>query len=208
MAHSLSDRLIALLAGRRGHFQMESGLHSELWFDLDRLFARPEILRPFVVELARRCAVHRVDAICGPRVGGAKLAAAIGQELGIESFHTERFEVAAAVGLFPVQYRLPAAQRARVAGRAMAIVDDAISAGSAVRGTFGDLVAGGARPVVLGALFVFGERAGQFAADCRVALEAVANVDYRLWLPEECPLCRAGIPCEKISDVTPPTRSQ
>lgn len=35
----MQDQLIALLAGRRGRFQMESGYHSEPWFDLGRLFA-------------------------------------------------------------------------------------------------------------------------------------------------------------------------
>jgi hypothetical protein len=29
--------LLGLLAGRRGHFRMESGYHSELWFNLDKL---------------------------------------------------------------------------------------------------------------------------------------------------------------------------
>jgi orotate phosphoribosyltransferase len=38
--------LPALLAGRRGHFRMESGYHSELWFNLDRLFDDPAACSP------------------------------------------------------------------------------------------------------------------------------------------------------------------
>src|SRR5882672_9242279 len=98
----MQDELIKLLAGRRGHFQMESGYHSERWFKLDSLFARPPQLRPFVSELARRLAVHRIDAVCGPMTGGAKLAQMISEELGIEYFFTERFEQPATTGLFPV----------------------------------------------------------------------------------------------------------
>ncbi|MEO6244832.1 MAG: hypothetical protein ABIQ12_05305, partial [Opitutaceae bacterium] len=44
----MQDELTALLAGRRGHFQMESGYHSEQWFDLDHVLAQRERLRPFV----------------------------------------------------------------------------------------------------------------------------------------------------------------
>ncbi len=73
---AMQDKLIPLLAGRRGHFQMESGYHSERWFDLDVLFANPARLQPFVSELARRVARHRIDAVCGPMTGGAKLGRA------------------------------------------------------------------------------------------------------------------------------------
>ena len=82
----MQEELIALLAGRRGHFQMESGYHSEWWFKLDPLFENRARLRPFVSELARRLAAHRIEAVCGPMTGGAKLAEMIAAELGIEYF--------------------------------------------------------------------------------------------------------------------------
>ena len=195
----MQEELIKLLAGRRGHFQMESGYHSEWWFNLGSLFERPEELRPFVTELARRLSRHRIEAVCGPMTGGAKLARMIAGELGIGDFFTERFEPPSAAGLFPVTYRLPAAQREKVRGQPVAIVDDAISAGSAARGTLADLLACGARPVVLGALFVFGEAADRFAAERGLALEGIARQPFALWNPAECPLCRAGLGLEKVS---------
>ena len=45
----MHDKLIALIGGRRGHFHMESGYHSERWFNLDGLFKNADGLRPFVV---------------------------------------------------------------------------------------------------------------------------------------------------------------
>jgi orotate phosphoribosyltransferase len=199
----MQSELTRLLAGRKGHFQMESGYHSESWFELGRLFARPEALQPFVAELARRLAAHRIEAVCGPMSGGAKLAALIGRELAIAHFASERSEAPDAVGLFPVKYRLGSEDRARVRARRIAIVDDAISAGSAVRGTHADLVAGGARPVAIGALFVFGSAAAEFAAQNGLALEGIAPMEFQLWLPADCPLCRKGIPVEKVSDASP-----
>jgi orotate phosphoribosyltransferase len=105
-----------------------------------------------------------------------------------------------ATGLFPVDYLVPAAQRESVRGKRLAIVDDAISAGSAVRGTHTDLLACGARPVALGALFVFGEAAARFAADQGLALEGLAPMAFNLWPPADCALCRAGVAVEQVSD--------
>jgi orotate phosphoribosyltransferase len=196
----MQDEILKLPAGRRGHFQMESGYHSELWFTLDSLFEHPEPLRPFVAELARRLAAHRIDAVCGPMTGGAKLALLIADELRIGYFFTERFEQPDATGLFPIKYLIPAARREAVRGQSVAIVDDAVSAGSAARGTHADLLACGARPVALGALFVFGDAAARFAADKGLALEGIAQMSFGMWPPADCPLCKAGVAVENVSD--------
>jgi orotate phosphoribosyltransferase len=196
----MQDQLMQLLAGRRGHFRMESGYHSDSWFELDRLFAEPERLRPFVSELARRLAAHRIDAVCGPMSGGAKLARMIADELNVACFVAERFESPEATGLFPVRYQLPPSVTEQARGRAFAIVDDGISAGSAVRGTLADVLACHGRPVVVGALLVFGDRAAQLAHENRLGLEAIARMSFGMWTPEQCPMCRAGIPVVSVSD--------
>ena len=192
--------LLTLLAGRRGHFRMESGYHSDQWFNLDRLFDDPARLQPFVDELARGLATHRIEAVVGPMTGGAKLAAMIGAKLKIGSFHTERHETPNATGLFPVRYIVPAAQREQLRGKRVAIVDDAISAGSAVKGTHTDLLACGAKPVACGALIIFGDRADTSAARNNLQLEAIARTSFGMWPPAECPLCKAGLPLENKSD--------
>jgi len=178
---------------------MESGFHSAAWFELDTLFDHPDELSPFVTELARRLALHGVDSVCGPMTGGAKLARLIATELRIECFEAERLETPGATGLFPVKYELPETQRQKARARSVAIVDDAISAGSAVRATYADLVAHAARPVALGALIVFGDTAAQFAADRGLALEAIERTPLAMWPPGECPLCKARVAIDPIS---------
>lgn len=189
----MAERITALLAARLGHFEMESGYHSASWFELGSLFADPSAVRPHVAELAKRLSPHRPDAVCGPMTGGAKLAEMIATELGIDAVVAERYERPGATGLFPVRYRIAEAQRPKTRGRRVAIVDDAISAGSAVRGTYADLIACGALPVALGALVVFGEAAAQFAADTGLALEGIERMPFDMWPPEECPLCTNGV---------------
>lgn len=195
----MADAITQLLVQRRGHFQLESGHHSPAWFELDRLFDRADELAPFVTELARRLASHGVDAVCGPMSGGAKLARLIATELRIECFEAERLETPGATGLFAVRYELSETQRRNARARSVAIVDDAISAGSAVRATYADLVAHSARPVALGALIVFGDAAAHFAADRGLPLEATLRMPLEIWHPGECPLCRAGVAIERVS---------
>ena len=99
-----------------------------------------------------------------------------------------------------MKYHVPAARREAVRGKTVAIVDDAVSAGSAARGTYVDLMACGARPVALGALFVFGEAAALFAKEKNLMLEGTAQLSFGIWAPTACPLCAAGSPVEKVSD--------
>jgi orotate phosphoribosyltransferase len=195
----VADTIAALVTARRGHFQMESGYHSATWFELDSLFDHPDELRPFAAELAQRLAAHGPDAVCGPMTGGAKLAQLLATTLRVECFEAERSVSHEETGMFPVKYRLPDVQRVRARGKSVAIVDDAISAGSAVRATYADLIACGARPIALGALIVFGDAATQFAAERGVALEAIETMPLEMWLPAECPLCKTGVAIDLVS---------
>jgi len=185
--------LLTLAGSRTGHFRLESGHHSELWLDLDRLFARPAVSRLFVAELASRLAPHRIDSVCGPLNGGAFLAELVALELGVEFAFAERL-VSQRTGLFAVDYRIPLALRSGLQGKRVAVVDDAISMGSAVRATIADLDVCRANPVVVGALLVMGPAGPEFAAARRLPLERLAHLPLRTWLPSECPFCAAGSP--------------
>jgi len=148
-------------------------------------------LRPFVAELARRVSKHRVDTVCGPLNGGAFLAELIASELGVEFAFAERIE-SQRTGLFPIDYRVPASLRAGLRGKRAAIVDDAISMGSAIRATLADLELCEATPVAIAALLAIGPKAPEFAAARRLPFERLAQVPMLTWVPSECELCASG----------------
>lgn len=185
--------LLTLVGSRTGHFRLESGHHTELWLDLDRLFARPAALQPFVAELATRVATYGIDTVCGPFNGGAFLAEMMALQLGAGFAFAERI-VSQRTGLFPVDYRVPLALRAALRDKRVAIVDDAISMGSAVRATIADLENCRANPVVIGALLAMGPAGPEFAAARGLPLERLTDVPLRSWLPADCPLCASEIP--------------
>jgi orotate phosphoribosyltransferase len=199
MSEPTATSFFELTAGQRGHFRLESGHHSELWLDLDALFAYPNLIEPFVAKLTDSLRPHKVTSVCGPLLGGAFLAQLVAQALGTEFCFTERVMPANASGLYQASYRLPPAFAARVRGQRIAIVDDVMSAGSALRGTYSELLTHGAIPVVAGALMVLGDTGATFFAEQKIAVEAVARHRYSLWLPSECPHCDAGVPLENVA---------
>lgn len=188
-----------LVAGRQGHFRLESGHHSTLWLDLDALFVDPARLKPLVDQLAHALRRHSCTAVCGPLTGGAFLAQMLAAELGVEFAFTERVLPPDRAGLYAVQYLLPAGLRDRVRGKRFAVVDDVISAGSAVRGTCADLEAHGGAVAVVGALLGLGSKAPDFFAARGTPMVFVDQLPYDMWLASECPLCREGVVLEDVA---------
>ncbi len=88
---------------------------------------------------------------------------------------------------------MPTVLREKVRGKRVAIVNDVISAGSAVRGTLEDLRACGAETVAVAAIAVLGPSAAAFAALNNLALESLKSFPFTMWTPAECPLCQAGV---------------
>jgi orotate phosphoribosyltransferase len=77
------------------------------------------------------------------------------------------------------------------------VVDDAINAGSAVRGAIEDLKTCGAQLVAIGALLRLGDHAAVLARAEAVPLLTLTRLESgTLWSPSECPLCRAGTPLD------------
>ena len=191
----MEEKLFELLSVRRGHFVLESGHHGNLWLDLDSLFVRPARLPPFARDLAQRLSGHGVEAVVGPLVGGAFVAEMVAADLDLRFAFAER-----RVGAEGVSYAVPDAFHGHLRGKTVAIVDDAINAGSATRRDLrrADGVGRAARrrrcaahPGRHGAALLRREQAR--------SSESVARLANALWEPAACPLCAAGVPLSSPS---------
>jgi orotate phosphoribosyltransferase len=98
-----------------------------------------------------------------------------------------------------MSYAIPEPLHASLRGRTVAIVDDAINAGSATRATHAALIALGARPVAIGALIILGNTARPYFAADNLAIESIARLANELGEPAACPLCAAGMPLSSPS---------
>lgn len=188
--------LLSALPSRRGHFLLESGYHADTWLDLDGLFVHQDYVAPLVWALADRLRSHQMTAICGPLLGGAFLAQALANTLGLTFYYTEPEAQASSTGLFKARYRLPAALRNQIKDAKVAVVDDVISAGSSVRATIGDLDDAGATTVVVGTLLLMGDTGANHFAELGMPVEALESRPFMMWKPDDCPLCRQGVPLE------------
>ena len=191
----MEAELLDLISARRGHFRLESGHHGNLWLDLDSLFLRPARWMPLAQVLARRLSAHRVEAVVGPLVGGAFVAQMVAVELDLHFAFAERLADA-----HVVTYRIPASLHDSLRGKTVAIVDDTINAGSATHATYAALKSLGARPVVVGALLILGDKALPFFQANNIAIESITRLSNELWEPAACPLCAAGVPLSSPPD--------
>jgi orotate phosphoribosyltransferase len=172
---------------RRGHFELGTGYHGDVWLDLDALFLRPARLEPYVEWLADRLREHRVDAVCGPMEGGAFLALALATRLDAAFLPGYR-NPGAAPG-----YRLPGVPGG-IGGWRVAIADDAVNAGTAIRACFAELRGGGAIPVAVAALLALGPAQRAVSGTMELPLYAAGEMQSQVWPAGRCPLCGSGAP--------------
>src|SRR5690348_15134513 len=199
----MHDDSLPLMAARRGHFLYESGHHGDQWFDLELLCLRPAALRPYITQLSQRVGRHTPEIVCGPLVEGAYVGLLVANELACEFVYAARHQCPAGTQkdeLFPTQYRIPDPLHAVVKGKRVAIVNDLINAGSAVRGAYHHLVELGADVVAVASLMVRGAGFEPFAAEHGLNVETLTQFPANLWAPEECPLCKQGVPLEELAN--------
>ena len=180
---------------RQGHFVLESGYHADSWVALDELFVDGARVAPLVAALAKKLRPYDITAVCGPMTGGAFVALAIARELGKRFYFTNR-RPAADAGLWRAEYVLPSQLLRMVSGERVALVDDAISAGSSVRASKSALDHAGATTVVAGAFITFGTTGEEYFHTQQIPLETLERREFTMWKPAECPLCRSGLPFE------------
>ncbi len=182
---------------QRGHFLLESGLHTDVWLELDAWFLDPAVLEPQLDALGNQLRTHAITAVCGPLVGGAFVAQSIAARLGVRFYFTERVSEPSSPGLFSATYRLPAGVRTHASRENFAVVDDVISAGSSTRATVDELNSCGARTVVVGALLLLGDRGERHFIDQSIPVVTLAREELSVWEPHSCPFCQAGVAIER-----------
>jgi orotate phosphoribosyltransferase len=188
---------------RTGHFLLESGYHTNLWLTLDALFVDPKKMAPRIESLADRLRPYGVSAVCGPLLGGAFLAQNLAAALDLCFLYAQPGRTRGKGGLFAATYDLPLELRKRARGQRVAVVDDAISAGSSVRATVAALSESGASVAVVGALLVLGDAARAHFEGRGIPLLALSEHELPLFEPSDCPLCRKGAPLEDPREGSP-----
>ncbi len=166
-----------------GHFLLTSGLHSDRYVEKFRLLERPSLVTKVCAEIVRRFADEPIDAVLGPAVGGIVLAYEVARQLGCRYLFAETEE-----GQRVLRRGFSISEGERVL-----LVDDVVTTGGSVKATLELALAHGAQVVGVAVLVDRGETPLQLP----VRTEVLLRLPLKAYSPEECPLCRKGIPLER-----------
>jgi orotate phosphoribosyltransferase len=172
-----------------GHFRLTSGLHSPEYLQCALVLQHPARAEQFGVEMAtqlRRVAnAEKIGVVVAPAMGGLIIGHEVARALSVRFLFAEREASSGKMMLrrgFAVQ-----------PGEVAAVVEDVITTGGSTREVVEILEAAGARPVAAGSII---DRSGG-AADVGAPRVALATLKVVAYQPEDCPLCREGIPITK-----------
>jgi orotate phosphoribosyltransferase len=182
---------VQLAQPTRGHFDLGTGYHGDVWLDLDTLFLQPALLRQPVRWMAQRLREHVVDAVCGPLEGGAFLAYAVSDLLAavfLPGYRTPGETAGYHLGPVP----------GGMDGWRVGIVDDAVNAGTAVIACAQALRGQGAIPVAAASLLALGDASTIIRDQLGVPFYPTATLPSHTWPATECPLCTESIPLTAV----------
>jgi orotate phosphoribosyltransferase len=172
-----------------GHFRLTSGMHSGEYLQCAKVLAHPEYAerlgRALSGKIRDLIGEAAVDVVVAPAMGGIIIGHEVARALGARSRFTERD---AATNSMTLRRGFEIA-----AGEKAIVIEDVITTGGSTKEVVNAIAAAGAQVLAAGSII---DRSGGRAevGVPRVALETLEAVAYQ---PEECPLCREGLPLVK-----------
>ena len=165
-----------------GHFRLSSGRHSDRYLQCARLLQWPERAEAAGRELAAALAAFAPQVVVSPALGGVIIGQEVARALGLRALFVERQD-----GAFALRrgFRIEPGERA-------AVVEDVFTTGKSTNEAIAAVQAAGGAVVAAGSIVDRGVPAGALAVPSRSLLA----LDVPSWPPEECPLCRRGVPLD------------
>jgi len=183
---SLESQLVQEDALLRGHFRLSSGLHSDTYVQCARFLRRPDLAAPAAATLAAqiREAGLQPDTVVGPAMGGVVIGYELARQLGVPGIFTERDDTGQMTLRrgFTVQ-----------PGERIIIAEDVVTTGKSTNEVARLLTSLGAEILAVASLI---DRTGG-KAELSFPNFALLPVTAATYAPDDCPLCRAGIPVVK-----------
>ena len=166
-----------------GHFRLSSGLHSPGYLQCALVLQHPREAEALGAALGGIVRSLGAQAVLSPAMGGIVIGQEVGRALGVRAIFAERQEGALTLRrgftLDP--------------GEKVIVVEDVVTTGGSTRETMA--VARDAGAIVVGACAIVDRSGGKQGLD--VPFRALLPMDVKTYQPDECPLCKQGIPVVK-----------
>lgn len=163
-----------------GHFRLTSGRHSNSYFQCAKVLQYPEYLSAICGEIAGFFKESGVTTVISPAIGGIVVGTEVGRQLGVKTIFAERKD---GVMMIRRGFSIDPAEQ-------VLVVEDVITTGGSVAEVIELVNAAGA--TVAGVASVVDRSNGKVRlAERQFSLLTMEVVSYA---PEECPLCKEGVP--------------
>lgn len=164
-----------------GHFLYASKLHGAVYIEKFRALENPRLASRFCAELIRRAPAPLPQIVIGPLTGGALMAFEIARQIGAKAFFTEKVDG---------HQQLRRGFRIQP-GEEVWIAEDVVNLGGSISEVVQCVESSGGK--ITAALILVDRSKGRVKFDFPlIPLLRVTNLVE--WTPEECPLCKEGIP--------------
>jgi len=165
-----------------GHFRLTSGRHSNTYFQCAKVLQHPEHLSLICSRIAEHFRDAGISTVISPAIGGIVVGTEAGRQLGVKTIFAERKD-----GAMTIRRGFSIAEGERVL-----VIEDVITTGGSVAEVIALIEAAGATLAGVGSV-VDRSRGKVRLAENQFSVLTMDVVSYD---PEECPLCKAGIPIE------------
>jgi orotate phosphoribosyltransferase len=166
-----------------GHFRLSSGLHSPGYLQCALVLQHPREAEALGAALGGIVRSLGAQAVLSPAMGGIVIGQEVGRALNVRAIFAERQDGALTLRrgftLDP--------------GEKVIVVEDVVTTGGSTRETMDVARAAGA--IVVGACAIVDRSGGKQGLD--VPFHALLPMDVKTYQPDDCPLCKQGIPVVK-----------
>lgn len=167
-----------------GHFLLTSGLHSSRYLQCALVMQDPARGERLCRQLARAFADESIQCVVGPAMGGILVAYELARALKARTIFAERQD---GKMTFRRGFAIEPGERVLLA-------EDVVTTGGSLREVQDLITAAGGNVVAICALV---DRTSGRDAGFGMPLTSLVKVDAPTYSPEECPLCRDGLPLQK-----------
>ena len=180
----VKDLLTKTNAIMHGHFLLTSGLHSPHYVEKFNVLQHPKYTELLCRAMAEKFKDQDIDTVVGPVTGGILLAHETGKALGTRAIFTEREN---GKMTFRRGFSLKKGER-------VLIVEDIVTTGGSIKEVIDVVREFEGIPVAVAMLVDRSNGKVQFDG---VPCTALLHMDVEAYAPEECPLCKEGMPLTK-----------
>ena len=181
----MSNEVLELLESAegvlKGHFCLTSGLHSDIYFQCAKLYQYPEIVEKIAKRIAEQLNEVEFDTVVAPAIGALIIGYETAKQAGKRNLFVERKD-----GVMQLRrgYSLKK-------GEKVVIMEDVITTAKTIYETIEALKEYEVEVVAVGCIV------DRTCGKTGLNIKSLLQIDPVTYEPDNCPLCKEGIPLVK-----------